>query len=144
MSQTNAFKIFAVDDDVFYLNLLKQLLKNQGYEDVTVFQNGVDCLNRLHEKPDVIFLDHNMDIYSGYEVLKKIKRYNPNIYIVMISGQEEIKPAIDALKHGAFDYIQKGKDEEVKIKEVLLKIRQVQDLLERSKPSFLKKLFQFL
>jgi len=144
MTQSNQFKIFVVDDDAFCLNLFKQLLYNLGYENVSTFDSGVDCLNKLQEKPDVIFLDHNMDTFTGYEVLKKIKRHDPNIYVVMVSAQEEIKTAVDALKHGAFDYIQKGNGEEMKMKNVLLKIAEVKDLLERSKPSVLKKIFQFI
>lgn len=143
MPEKRTFKIFLVDDDPFYLQLFQHILHNLGYHQITTFDSGYDCLNRLHEQPDVIFLDHNMDNLTGYEVLKKIKRFDPNLYVVMISAQEEIKTAVDALKHGAFDYIQKGKDEEVKIKEVLLKISEVKELLQRSRPSMIRKFFQF-
>lgn len=144
MKPIEQFKIFVVDDDFFYQGVFSQYLDNLGYKDVNLYSSGFACLDHLNEKPDVIFLDHNMDTLSGYEVLKKIKRFNPDIYVVMISAQEEIKTAVDALKHGAFDYIQKGEDESVKIKQVLLKIAEVKDLLERSRPTILKKLFQFL
>jgi polysaccharide export outer membrane protein len=144
MNSSSQLKIFVVDDEIFYLNILKQHICNLGYEDVTTFESGTECLDRLSEKPDVIFLDYNMDILSGYDILKKIKRFDPNIYVVMISGQEEIKPVIDTLKHGAFDYIKKGDVEEEKIKIVLESVLEVKDLLERSKPNLLKKLFEFL
>lgn len=143
MKPVEQFKIFVVDDDFFFQNLFRQHLENLGYKDVTLYSSGFDCLNHLYDKPDVIFLDHNMDNLSGYEVLKKIKRFNPDIYVVMVSAQEEIKPAIDALKHGAFDYIQKGNDELTKVRQVLVKIAEVKDLLERSRPTLLKKVFQF-
>lgn len=144
MNTPEQFKIFVVDDDPFYLNLFKFQLDKLGYGKVTTYESGVDCLQYLQEKPDVIFLDHNMDIYTGYEVLKKIKRYDPNIYVVMISAQEEIKTAVNALKHGAFDYIQKGDDEIHKIKTVLSKIHDVKDQLERTKPSVFRKFFHLL
>ncbi len=144
MRPVEQFKIFVVDDDFFYQNVFHQQLMNLGYKNVNLYNNGYECLERLNENPDVIFLDYNMDNLSGYEVLKKIKRFNPDIYVVMISAQEEIKPAIDVLKHGAFDYIQKGDDELLKIKQVLVKITEVKDLLERSRPTILKKLFHFL
>ena len=139
----NQLKIFLVDDDLFYLNILEQHLHNLGYKDVVIYTNGTDCINNLEQNPTVIFLDYKMDTLSGYEVLKKIKRYNPNIYTVMISGQEEIKPAIDSLKHGAFDYIQKGDDMGEKLGVVLSRIEEVIDLLKREKPSFLKSLFKY-
>lgn len=140
----NHFKIFVVDDDVYYLNMFKQHLLNLGCENVTLFESGTDCLNHLDEKPDVIFLDHQMDTLNGYEVLKKIKRVNPNLYVVIISAQENMKTAIDSLKHGAFDYLQKGDDEMMKVEQVLKKIEEVKDLLQRSKPSFIKTIFKFL
>jgi len=142
MSDPGKMKIFVVDDEVFYLNTFEQYIRNLGYEDVSTFENGPDCLNKLQEKPDVVFIDYNMDTFSGYEVLKKIKRFDPNIYVIMISAQNDIKPAVDALKHGAFDYIQKGDSEEDKIKDVLSRVVEVKDLLERSKPGFFKSLFK--
>ena len=143
MKPVEQYKIFVVDDDFFYQNVFYKHLENLGYHDINLFSSGFDCLEHLNEKPDVIFLDHNMDNLTGYEVLKKIKRFNPDIYVVMVSAQEEIKPAVDALKHGAFDYIQKGEDDQLKVKQVLLKIAEVKDLLERSRPTIFKKLFQF-
>lgn len=135
-------KIFTVDDDIFYLNIFAQHLRNLGIKDVTAFENGTDCLNKLHYMPDIIFLDYNMDTLSGFEVLKKIKRFDPNIYVVMVSSQEEIKPAIDALKHGAFDYIQKGETEEVNIHKVIQRIIDIKKLLKKPKSGMFKGLLQ--
>ncbi|PCJ94025.1 MAG: response regulator [Flavobacteriaceae bacterium] len=144
MDKSKQLKIFVVDDEVFYLNILEQHIRNMGYENVTTFNNGTDCLNQITGKPDVVFLDYSMDTLTGYDVLKKIKRYDPNIYIVMISGQEDIKAAVDTLKHGAFDYIQKGDKAEEKIKHVLERILEVKALLKQSNPSFLRKFLQIL
>ena len=144
MNQSKELKIFIVDDDPFYLNILKQTLSNLGYQNVSMFESGTACLQKLNEKPDVILLDYNMDTYTGYEVLKKIKRFDPNIYVVMISSQDDVKSAVDTLKHGAFDYIQKGDDDEKVIKHVLERIIKVKDLLKKSKPNFLKFIFKFL
>ncbi len=144
MTTQYSFNIFLVDDDPFYIELLKQRLLTKGFERISTFLNGVDCLNALSSKPDVIFLDHNMDTFSGYEVLKKIKRYDPNIFVVMVSGQEDIKTAVDSLKHGAFDYILKSEDEEAKISEVLSKIEKVKELQTRRKPGLLKSIFSIV
>lgn len=137
-------KIFVVDDDLYYLHLFGQYLANLGCSDVTTFENGTDCLLQLEQQPEVVFLDYQMDTLTGYEVLKKIKRHNPNIYVVMISAQDQIKPVVDALKHGAFDYLQKGDNEPQKVKEALERIIEVKDILRRAQPSILKKIFQFL
>ncbi len=134
-------KIFVVDDDHFCLNIYQQYLESLGYKNVICFSNGTDCLNHLTEKPEVIFLDHGMDILNGVEVLKKIKRFDPDIYVVFISAQENIETAVNSLKYGAFDYIVKGESDFEKIKLVLDKIRSVKELLKRNKPSILKKVF---
>lgn len=144
MDNLKKLKIFIVDDEILYLNIFEQYIRNLGYTNITTFQDGVECINNLNENPDVVFLDYNMEPLTGYEILKKIKRHNPNIYVVMISGQNEIKPAIDSLKYGAFDYIEKGIHEAQKIDSVFDRIHSVNDALERSKPGFLKTLFQFL
>ncbi len=137
-------KIFLVDDDTYYLHILEQHLLNIGCQNTQLFENGTDCLDHLQEKPDVIFLDYQMDTLTGYEVLKKIKRFDPNIYVVMISAQDQIKPVVDALKHGAFDYLQKGDNEPQKVKDVLQRIMDIREILDRPAPNFLKKIFMFL
>jgi two-component SAPR family response regulator len=86
MENQTQLKFFIVDDDVFCAKLYEQFLNNINCNDIVYFDNGKDCLLNLNQNPDIIFLDHNMDDLSGFEVLKKIKRYNPNIYIVMISA----------------------------------------------------------
>jgi DNA-binding NtrC family response regulator len=117
--------------------------QNLNYTDVTYYSNGNDCLSNLNKNPDIIFLDHNMDDMTGFEVLKKIKRYNPNIYVIMISGQESIKTAVDALKYGAFDYIIKDKDVCEKIEIVINKIIMVKEELKKSNPTVMQKFLSF-
>ena len=137
----NQFKIFIVDDDIFCANLYEQYLKNMNYTYITCYSNGNDCLINLNQKPDIIFLDHNMEDMTGFEVLKKIKRYNPNIYVVMVSGQENIKTAVDALKYGAFDYVIKDSNVCDKMTQVIDKIIKVKEQLRISNPTFIQKIF---
>lgn len=136
-------RIFIVDDDLFSLNSYEQGLKGHGHTHVETFDNGSLCLNRLHEKPKVIFLDHQMNGLNGFETLKKIKRYDPDIYVVMVSGQEDMKTAIDALKYGAFDYIIKNGGEVNRMQEVLERIGRIEDEFRRQNPSLLRKLLSF-
>lgn len=144
MNNKQQLKIFIVDDDLFYLNILERHVSTLGYQKVTTYDNGTDCLNHLDKKPDIILLDYGMDNLTGFDVLKKIKRFDPDIYVVMISGQEEIKPAVDSLKYGAFDYIQKGESDKKNIEKVLDRIFETKNILKKSDPNFIKKLFQFL
>ena len=127
------FKIFIVDDDSYFSNLYKQHLLNIEYTDVHCFDNGRDCLKNLIQQPDIIFLDYNMDDLNGFEVLKKIKRYDPNVFIVMISAQEEISIAVNSLKYGSFDYIIKNNSICDSIDTVIEKIIMVKEELKREK-----------
>ncbi len=136
----NKIKIFLVDDNLFTLNIYNKELDDSGYEDVSLFLNGTLCLNNLHQKPNVIFLDHNMDDVTGFEALKKIKRFDPNIFVVIVSAQDEMKIAVDALKYGAFDYIIKGEGDVVKMKKVLAKISEVRHEISQARPSIIKKI----
>lgn len=137
-------KIFVVDDDPFHLQLMKQILQSQNEENISLFSTGVDCLENIHLKPQIVFLDHNMDIYTGYEVLRKIKRYDPNIFVIMVSSQEEISTAVNSLKHGAFDYVQKNKNLEKTITETLKKVDEISALLKQRKPTILKSILKYI
>lgn len=141
METNPKFKIFLIDDDIFCLNLYKIYLENAGYQDVTIFENETICLNHLTERPDVIFLDYGLNNISGIEVLKKIKRFNPDIFVVFLSGQANIPTAVNALKFGAFDYIVKGTDESAQITRVLHKIEGIKEAMKQKAPGFFRKIF---
>jgi len=131
-------KVFVVDDDKFRTRLVERYLQNLNFEDISIFYNGTDCLDHLIEEPDIIFLDYEMHDLNGLEVLKKIKRFNPNIYVVLLSGQTSMDVAVKSLKYGAFDYVIKEDDEFTRIEEVTNKILKVNELLlngESKKPS---------
>ncbi|MEZ0609097.1 response regulator [Fibrella sp. WM1] len=131
MDSNESLSIFIVDDDLFCQNLYEQFIRNLGYNNITLFSDGQECLNHLTDQPDVIFLDYRMEPLDGLDVLRKIKRFNPDIYLVVISGQDDLQVAVDALKYGAFDYIIKGQNDFEKIELVLKKIRQVMALLQQ-------------
>ncbi|MBC7848662.1 MAG: response regulator [Chitinophagaceae bacterium] len=109
MSARKDFKIFLVDDDAFCLNLYQQFLIKLGYNDISCYNGGQDCLNKISERPDIIFLDYNMEEMNGIDVLQSIRTSDKDVAVVFISGQESVEVAVDALKYGAFDYIVKSK-----------------------------------
>ena len=136
--------ICLVDDDVLCLNLYKQFLKQLGYTNIELFDNGLDCLESLEKlRPDVIFLDYNMEGLNGMDVLKKIKEFDKNIVVLFISGQEDIEVAINTMKHGAVDYLLKASLSTEKLREVMERIEnQVPEGAGvKPKKSFFKKMF---
>ena len=98
-----SFKIFILDDDVWYSELLEYHLSlNPDYE-IKKFHSANDCLSNLYLSPNVVTLDYSLPDKNGAEVLKKIKEQNPDVQVVVISGQEDVATAVDLLKLGAYD-----------------------------------------
>jgi DNA-binding NtrC family response regulator len=118
------FKVFIVEDDKFYGEMLKHhLLKNPEYE-VELFLNGTDCVKNLYKKPDAISLDYSLPDIMGHEVLKKIQTYNSETPVIIVSGQEDITTAVDLVKEGAYDYFVKNDETKDRLWNSLIKIRE--------------------
>jgi two-component system, NtrC family, response regulator AtoC len=128
MKNQHPLKVFILEDDVWYGSMLQHYLSlNPDYE-VQRFHNCKDFFNQLHERPEVVTLDYSMPDMDGSEVLKKIKEADPNIQVIIISGQEDIKTAINLLKSGAFDYIVKDDDAKDRLWNTLLHLKQIEGL----------------
>lgn len=124
-------KIFLVDDDPFSLTMYAAYLDGQGYENVAGFASGGAVLEKLKEGPDIVLLDHRPGDMPGLDVLDRIKRYNPNIYVVFMGSQDEQKLAQAAVQAGAFDYVFKEGAVLPRIAEVMNRIFTVQEYLNK-------------
>lgn len=102
--------ILIIDDERSIRNTLKDILETEGYT-VAVAEDGLKGLELLNtEKFDLIFCDVKMPKMDGIEVLTNIKKENPDQTVVMISGHGTIDTAVESLKLGAFDFIEKPLD----------------------------------
>lgn len=135
-------KVFIVDDDIFTCNVYKKHLNNLNFSNVNSFQSGVECINNLIDRPEIIFLDYQMDHINGFETLKKIKRFDPDIFVIMVSGQTDMAAAIEALKFGAFDYIIKKEGDLIKITKTLDRISILVEQIRLNKPSLIHRIFK--
>ncbi len=107
MYEKAQFSIFVVEDDPMYLKYLSYVLGlNPDYE-VRYFSTGQDFLNHLHEKPSLVTLDYILPDMSGQKVLEQIKARDPEVDVIVVSGQDDIETAVQLLKAGAYDYITK-------------------------------------
>ncbi|MGB0422852.1 MAG: sigma-54-dependent transcriptional regulator, partial [Flavobacteriales bacterium] len=127
---TQALKIFVVEDDVWYGEVLEYVLKLDPDVEVERFTSGQDCLDNLHKRPSIVTLDYSLDDMNGQEVMMRIKKTDPNIQIIMISGQEDVSTAVELLKNGAYDYIVKDEDAKERIWNSVQKIRETHSLKE--------------
>ncbi len=125
------YKIFIVEDNKLYAQVLKKQLVNDNYQ-VKVFYNGKDCINTLEEKPDVITLDYTLPDMTGHQVLKEIQQKLPGTHVIIISAQESISTAIDLMKIGAYDYIMKAPDTREKLSNIIKNIYSTDQLKEEN------------
>jgi two-component system nitrogen regulation response regulator NtrX len=99
--------LLIVDDEPSILQSLGGLLSDEGFE-VTTAANGYEALKAIEEDtPDLVLLDIWMPGIDGIETLKEIKKENPNIQVIIITGHGTIETAVKATKLGAFDLIEK-------------------------------------
>jgi len=99
--------IHIIDDEPIIHEVLGELLTSEGYE-VEISSNGEEALQKnARQSFDLTLLDLLMPAMDGIEVLKKLKKHDPNTVVVIITAYASIKSAISAMKIGAFDYIQK-------------------------------------
>jgi YesN/AraC family two-component response regulator len=100
-------KLLLIDDEPDILRVLSISLKADGY-DVISANNGAEGLAAFeNEKPEIVLTDIKMPGMDGIEVLKKVKTLNPDAEVIIITGHGDIENAIEALKYGASDFINK-------------------------------------
>ncbi len=104
------YQILIIDDDDYFLQSLKNLLVYKGFK-VDTCANPVLAMQYVQEKRyQLILLDVKMPGMDGIELLEKIRTHNQNIPVVMVSGQSNISIAVEAIKKGAFDFVEKPID----------------------------------
>ena len=100
-------KILVVDDEHLIRWSLEQNLKKQGYEVVTA-ASGEDALRiAREEQPDLVLLDIQLPGISGIEVLEKLKDYDEELVVIMVTAQGGLEIAVNAMRLGAHDYVSK-------------------------------------
>jgi two-component system, OmpR family, response regulator len=117
-------KLFLVDDDALFLKSLEiEFLQHADFA-IEAFTTGERCLEQLSHNPDVIILDYHLngvDKYAmnGMETLDRIKAFNPDIPVVMLSSQDKIDVAIDCMHHRAFDYVVKSETAFMRLQKII-------------------------
>jgi DNA-binding NtrC family response regulator len=120
-------KLFLVDDDAVFLKSLE--IEFLGHADFAIetFATGELCMENLSHGPDVIILDYllngiDKNAMNGIDTLDKIKSFNPDIPIVMLSSQDKIDVAISCMHHRAFDYVVKSETAFLRLQKIITTI----------------------
>jgi DNA-binding NtrC family response regulator len=99
--------ILIIDDEDIVRVGCQRILKPQGY-DVSTARNGIDGLRLIEDAPfDLVLTDLKMPDMDGIEVLRRVKEGWPDTEVIMITGYGTVDTAVNAMKLGAFDYIEK-------------------------------------
>jgi two-component system OmpR family response regulator len=127
-------KIFLVDDDALFLKSLEiefTVHADSASETyiIETFATGELCIENLSLNPDVIILDYYLDgidktAMNGLETLDKIKAFNQDIPVVMLSSQDKIDVAINCMHHKAFDYVVKSETAFLRLQKIISTIFQ--------------------
>ncbi|MCX7816769.1 MAG: sigma-54 dependent transcriptional regulator [Syntrophales bacterium] len=114
---TDKYDILVVDDDAAHRIMLKTLLTSWGYNVIEV-EDGDKAVSNVKERPyDLVLMDIRMVNMSGLDALEHIKNYNPAIPVILITAYASIETAVEGIKKGAYDYLQKPLNfDELKIK----------------------------
>jgi len=101
------FEILFVDDEKAILSIVEEYLSLNGYR-VTVVDDGSRAFDLIKERAfDIVFTDLNMPGFSGLELLTATKEHRPETEVIIVTGYGTIESAIEALKLGSYDYLQK-------------------------------------
>ncbi len=127
MKNDTKIKLFLVDDDAVFLKLLEiEFLQHADFT-VETYATGELCVAHLSRCPDLIILDYHLDgmdknAMNGIETLDKIKSFNSDIPVVMLSSQDKIDVAINCMHHRATDYVVKSETAFMRLQQIITNI----------------------
>jgi two-component system, OmpR family, response regulator len=124
MSTTDKIKLFLVDDDALLLKSLEIEFLDNGDFEIETYSTGELCLANLSHNPDIVILDYHLDgidenAMNGIATLDKIKEFNSEIAVIMLSSQDKIEVAIDCMHHQAYDYVVKSETAFVRLQKII-------------------------
>ena len=141
-NQTN-ISIIAVDDEPFALHIIAEFLSRQNYN-VRTAESGLDALSQLNDKPaDILITDIVMPLMNGIELTKKVLENNPDTVVIGITAIDNVKKAVDFMKIGGMDFIQKPvkiDDLENAIQNAVKRLKLKKELQEANKQLKIKNL----
>jgi DNA-binding NtrC family response regulator len=100
-------RVLVVDDDKSVREMISSLIREMG-EEVEIAVNGADAWKKIKQTPfDLVITDLKMPKMDGINLLKKIKEKPWETVVIILTGYASVKTAIESLKLGAYDYVEK-------------------------------------
>ena len=121
--------ILIADDEINIRRVLEAILKRDGYEVVTA-ASGEEALSLMNREIQTVITDLKMPGLDGMELLRRLGAQHPDVPVVMITAHGSVENAVEAVKLGAFDYVEKPFDQE-QIRQVVAKAIKTHSLSRR-------------
>ncbi|MDT8323220.1 MAG: sigma-54 dependent transcriptional regulator [Bacteroidota bacterium] len=119
----NEFSILVIDDEAAQRDAIAGFLRKKGFATATAAAGGAGIAYVRDHHVDLVLTDYKMPDITGEDVLQEIRRINPMIPVVVITAYGSVERAVDIMKKGAFDYVQKPVD----LEELLLTIERARE-----------------
>jgi DNA-binding NtrC family response regulator len=111
-------KVLIIDDEGDFLEALSERLRIRGM-DVSTTTSPKEALKKIDEESyDAIILDFQMPEMDGLEALKEMKKKNPDLQVILLTGHATVERGVEALKSGALDFVEKPIDLESLAKKI--------------------------
>ncbi len=134
LRKVKGLPVFIVEDNPTYSFMLTYHLREEFNFNISNFDSGEECLLNLEQqRPSIIILDYKLKNMDGVSVLQYVKRHYPEIYVIVLTEQKNIHTAIDIMKRGAFDYLQKSKTSLEELKCSIYKVFDDMDVSKQKK-----------
>ena len=116
-----------MDDDELFLKSLEIDFSQQADFDIETFITGELCIANLSHQPDIVILDYHLDsvdknAMNGIETLDKIKAFNQDIPVIVLSAQDKIDVAINCMHHKAVDYVVKSETAFIRLQKIITNV----------------------
>lgn len=118
------YRIFMVEDDPWYGEILEYHLSLNPDYVITRFTTAKELLANLYKNPDLVTIDLSLPDFTGDVLYRKIREYDAELPVVVISGQEEVTVAVNLLKMGVSDYLTKDENTKDLLWNAVIKIRE--------------------
>ncbi|ABO50031.1 two component, sigma54 specific, transcriptional regulator, Fis family [Desulforamulus reducens MI-1] len=139
---TRQIKVLIVDDEIEVCNFFRFLLLEKGYEVVTAYSGKELTAMLLQDSFELAFVDLRLLDTDGIKVLEQIKAVQPDCRVILMTGYSTVKTAVDAIKLGAYDYIEKPFEEIEELESLIDSALDTSRRVPQDNESFVKELFR--
>src|SRR3569623_2348076 len=123
-------RVLVADDELNMRRVLEAILRREGYEVVTA-ANGLDAVSEMNRDIHTVITDLKMPGLDGMGLLRKLQQDFPEVPVVMITAHGSVESAVEAVKLGAFDYLEKPFEQE-QIRQIVAKAMRTHELARRA------------